>query len=517
HILALDLVRPEARADPEAVLRVDALDQVSTVLADLLELDREELRTKLNQPERRDVSLLGFGRVVDNRQAERLRELNLPGVFMREMMVRSYPRGASLCHVLGFVNLERHGSAGIEQRFDRYLRGVPGLLVSELDGRRRELYNSRMLEIRPRPGADVILTIDQYVQYLVEQALARAVVENDALAGWAIVQRVQTGEILAMAGYPGFDGNDFRGTDMEIRRNRCISYNFEPGSTFKMAVIAAALDAGVVRPEQVYDCENGVWIHHNRPLRDYHPHGMLTVADIIKKSSNIGAAKIALELGANRLYRYLREFGVGEAMEVDLPGEERGILHPTSRWSALSVSRIAMGHEVAVTALQVLGILNALANDGVLMKPLIVREVRDKDGRVLWRAEREELGRPVRPETAALMMRLLARVTEEDGTGRRARVPGYTVAGKTGTAQKIVDGAYSERLNISSFVGVLPAENPRLGIIVVLDEPKAVRTGGAAAAPVFSEIAGQAVRYLDIAPTAQRQGLTAAPTIQGSF
>ncbi len=498
HVLALDLVRQEVRADPEAIARQDSLNLVARELAELLELEDDVLRARLNRPERRDVTVLGYGKTVDQDVAEALRGRNLPGIFMRENMVRVYPRGASICHVLGYVNLERQGSAGVEQRWDRYLRGAPGMLISEMDGRRRELYDRRLLEIRPRPGADVVLTLDQYVQYIAEQAVRQAVEDQRALAGWAIVERVATGEILAMASYPEYDGNDFRKAEPEARRNRCISYNYEPGSTFKMAVIAAALDAGAVHPEQVLDCENGAWIYHRRPLRDYHPYGRLTVADIVKKSSNIGAAKIALALGPERLYGYLRGFGLGRPMGIDLPGEEGGTLHPLDRWTPLSITRIAMGHEVAVTSLQMLGVICAIANGGVLLRPYVVREVRDSEGRILARQEPVELGRPISPATASRMLQLLVRVTEEGGTGRRARVEGYTVGGKTGTAQKPVPGGYSDLLNMSSFVGVIPAEAPQLAIIVVLDEPKKTRTGGAAAGPVFSAIAAEAVRYLDI-------------------
>ena len=473
-------------------------------LGHLLQLDSADLRVRLNQPDRRDVTVLGYGRTVDREVADELRARHLPGVFMRETLVRVYPRGDSLCHVLGYVNLERHGSAGVEQRWERYLRGAPGVLISELDGRRRELYDRRLLEIRPRPGADVVLTLDHYVQYIAEQAVRRAVEEQRALAGWAIVERIATGEILAMAGSPAYDGNDFRNSDAESRRNRCIAYNYEPGSTFKMAVVAAALDAGAVHPDQVFDCENGAWIYHRRPLRDFHPYGRLTVADIIKKSSNIGAAKIALALGPERLYEYLRAFGIGRPMGIDLPGEECGTLHPVAKWTPLSITRIAMGHEVAVTSLQMLGVICAIANGGALMRPYVVREVRDSEGRILTRQEPVELGRPISPAGADCMLKMLARVTGEGGTGRRARVEGYTVAGKTGTAQKPVAGGSSDLLNMSSFVGVIPAEAPQLAIIVVLDEPKQTRTGGAAAAPVFSEIAAEAVRYLDIpAPSAE--------------
>jgi len=284
-------------------------------------------------------------------------------------------------------------------------------------------------------------------------------------------------------------------------RNRCIANNYEPGSTFKVTVVAAALNEKLVAPAQIFDCENGTWFYQRRSLHDFHPYGNLSVADIIKKSSNIGAAKIAVLLGNARLYAYLKQFGIGERTGIELPGEEAGLLYPVSKWTALSPTRIAIGHEVAVTALQMLGVLCAIANDGVRMKPYIIQQVTDADGRVLYQNMPVAVSQPIRPDTARLMKSLLARVTEEGGTGHRAAVEGYTVGGKTGTAQKAIPGGYSDTLNMSSFMGFIPVEDPQLAIIVVLDEPSNdVRTGGYVAGPVFKEIAEQSVRYLDIAP-----------------
>jgi len=256
-----------------------------------------------------------------------------------------------------------------------------------------------------------------------------------------------------------------------------------------------------VTPTQIFDCENGTWIYQRRPLHDFHPYGNLSVADIIKKSSNIGAAKIAVILGNERLYAYLKQFGIGECTGIELPGEEAGLLYPVAKWSAISTTRIAIGHEVAVTALQMLGVLCTIANDGVRMRPYIIQQVADADGRVLYQQAPVAVSQPIRADTARLMKSLLVRVTEEGGTGTRARVEGYSVGGKTGTAQKPIPGGYSDTLNMSSFMGFIPAEDPQLAIIVVLDEPSNdVRTGGYVAGPVFKEIAEQTVRYLDIPP-----------------
>jgi cell division protein FtsI (penicillin-binding protein 3) len=502
NILALDLVKKELCADPAMILSNRQAQVVSTVLGQILQVAPDSLLNRLRLPANRFVYLNGYGRYLDDAQADEIKRMKLTGIWLNDAMVRTYPRLNSACHVLGYVNLQRAGSAGIEQRWDRYLRDIPGLLISELDGRRNELYDRRMLEIKPCRGADVTLTLDQYVQYITENALEKAVREHQAAGGWVIVESVRTGEILAMANWPAYDANQFRQTSPEVMRNRCIADVYEPGSTFKIAVVSAALNEGVVTSSQIIDCEGGTWFYRGRPLRSYHPAGLLTVADVIKESDNIGAAKIALMLGDARLHRYLKSFGVGARTGIDLPGEEAGILHPLHKWLPISATRIAIGHEVSVTALQMLGILCAIANDGVLMKPYIVRQVAGPDGRILFEQQPTVVSRPIRPETAAEMRRLLVRVTEKGGTGVKARVEGYTVGGKTGTAQKPVPGGYSDILNMASFAGFIPAEDPQLAIIVVLDEPKAnnVRTGGAVAAPAFREIAEQAIRYLDIPP-----------------
>lgn len=442
---------------------------------------------------------------VPEELVRQIQSMRMAGVICDEKSSRRYPQGVLMSHVVGFANAEGTGSAGMEQRLDRYLRGVPGLRVTEVDGRRREVYIRRQVDIQPQQGADVYLTLDQNLQYFVEQALDEAMATNRAKAAWAIVQRVGTGEILAMASRPAYDLNTFNEAEEQARLNRAIGVVYEPGSTFKVAVIAAALNEGVVDPARVFDCENGLWMYNGRPLRDYHPYGRLTVADVLKKSSNIGAAKIAMALGEDRLVRYLRDFGIGQKTGIALPGEEGGILNPRTRWTSLSISRIAMGHEVAVTSLQMLNVVSALGNDGFLMRPQVVRRVVTARGQTLLEPTPEVIGRPVRAETARLLCRLLSRVTEEGGTGVKARLEGYTVAGKTGTAQKPVPGGYSSEANIASFVGMLPAERPELAIIVVVDEPQPLHTGGLVAGPVFRRIAEQAVRYLDIPAVPEEQ------------
>ncbi len=497
NILALDLPVKDVWVDPARIAENGHADFIAQHLSRLLQLDPAFVASRIQRPDRRFEYVKRF---VPRDTAEQIRRMQLTGVHFDEVTARNYPHGSLMSHVIGFSNFDGVGSAGVEQKMNSYLSGRSGLRVSERDGRRSEIYNRRSLVVDPQHGADIYLTMDQNLQFMVEESLDRALDQYNAKSAWAIIQRVNTGEILAMASRPTFDPNEFRFTQDDERRNRAVSVNFEPGSTFKSLVIAAALNEGVVSPDDRFDCEHGRWVYGGRPLHDYRPHGILTVEEILKKSSNIGAAKIALKLGNDRLEEYLRDFGIGSLTGIDLPAEEAGILSPHSRWSRISATRIAMGHEVAVTALQLLNAVNSIANGGLLMRPYVVNEVIDARGRVIFEMEPEVLARPIEEETALTMMRLMERVTEEGGTGFNAAMDSYRVAGKTGTAQKPVPGGYSDRANIASFIGFLPDDRPEIGMIVVLDEPQPVRTGGATAAPVFKDIADQAVRYLGIAP-----------------
>jgi cell division protein FtsI (penicillin-binding protein 3) len=510
NILALDLSVKNVIADPQTVLEGGHLKFVGSHLARLLELDPAMVFARINRPGRRYEIIKKF---VPDDTARQVKRLQLKGIFFEDASARYYPKSSMFCHVVGFANIEGVGSAGIEQRMDSYLRGRPGLRISEQDGRQVEIYNRRSLEIAPQEGADVYLTVDQNVQYIVEKALDAAVQEHNAKGVWAIVERVKTGEILAMACRPAYDVNEFRTTPEASMLNRAIGYVYEPGSTFKVAVLSAALNEHTVTPDDVIDCENGMWFYQGRPLHDFHPYGRLSVADVLKKSSNIGAAKIGLTLGERNLEKYLRAFGIGRATGIELPGEECGILRDRSKWTPLSISRIPMGHEVGVTSLQMLNMLCAIANDGFLMKPTMIQRVVDAHGRTVMEFAPEVVARPIREETARLMQKLLTRTTEDGGTGARARVAGYSVGGKTGTAQKIMpDGNYSESANVASFMGFLPAENPEIAIIVVVDEPQPLHTGGVVAAPVFQEIAAQAIRYLDIPPAGTQNAMRTEPT-----
>ena len=496
NVLAMNLAVKDVCADP-AVVPVGGLTETASILAEALDLPADVVAVAINRPERR----FAYVSFVPEEVADDLAGRDLPGIFFRPATIRHYPQKDFACHVLGFVNHEGVGSAGVEQQLDRYLRGCPGIVEGRLNGLRQDLYEQRGRYVPALEGANVSLTIDQNIQYMVEKALDDAMETHGARGAWAIVQRVRTGEILAMACRPAYDLNGFRDAVEDELLNRAIGYVYEPGSTFKPAVIATALETGTVSTDTMFDCENGAWSYRGRILRDYHAYDRLTVADGLKKSSNILTAKVALTLSEKEIHKSLRDFGFGRTLGIDLPGEECGILHPVSKWSAISATRLAIGQGIAVTALQMLGAVCAIANDGFLMRPYLVAEVRSPSGDVLMKGEPEVLSRPVSTATAATMRRLLHRVTESGGTGRRACVPGFTVAGKTGTAQKPVPGGYSTTDHMASFAGFLPADDPEIGVIVVVDCPQPIHTGGRVAAPVFSRIAGPAARYLNVPST----------------
>ncbi|MCF7849103.1 MAG: penicillin-binding protein 2 [Kiritimatiellales bacterium] len=532
EILAIDSTAWHVCADPSYIHKNGDINVVCSTLSREFNLVPSELYDRLNNPGRQYVRLMKFvpghrlkrfekntyGVVYKpdplrtNSVSGRVETVALKGVMLEEAPIRNYHKGALMAHVVGFANKEGVGTAGIELRMNDYLRGKEGLRVSEKDGQRHELYPRRTVDVKPEAGANIYLTLDQQLQHVVEQTIEKMKVEFNAKGAWAIVQHVRTGEILAMASFPTYDLNDYARAPEEWRRNCAIGFIYEPGSTMKAAVIAAALDQGIVNETDMIDCENGYWVYGGKKLEDSHGEKMLSVADVLKKSSNIGTAKIALMMGNGRLYSSLKKFGFGGRLGVGLAGEEHGIFYKPSGWSKISATRIGMGHEIGVTALQVLSMINAIANDGVQMRPQLVKQVKANNGTVLEEFRPEVIGRPISARTARQMRRLLARVTEEGGTGIKAALDGYTVAGKTGTAQKTrpaaEGGGYYSKNFVSSFVGFLPAEKPEIGIIVVADDPgtftetnrKIGYYGGTVCGPAFKAIADYAIRYLRIPP-----------------
>lgn len=458
---------------------------------------------------RRAMAQAAFGldeRRLDRRGRTFLHHLRHKAIFAEEDELRVYPNNTLASHVVGFVGpgpegVGLEGQDGIERVFDSRLRGVEGWLQTERDRRGAEVVARRQQEVQPADGLNVVLTLDAGLQHIVETEIAEAMREQDPISVSAIMVRPRTGEILALANVPTFDPNAAGEFPVEARRNRAVTDLAEPGSTFKIVVISAALNEGLVSLHDRFDCEEGRFLYAGKVLRDFHPYGVLSVEDIIAKSSNIGAAKVGLLLGAPRLYAYVRQFGFGERTGIPLLGEAAGIVHPLDAWSKLSITRIPMGHEIAATPLQMVFAMCAIANEGRLMRPMLVDRLEDERGRVVVQYQPQFVREVIRPAAARQMVAALKQAVSTNGTASRAQLAHYVVAGKTGTAEKAGPGGYQRNKNFSSFIGFFPADAPELCISVVLDEPKAAHVGGLTAAPVFRRIAERAAQYLGLPPT----------------
>lgn len=423
--------------------------------------------------------------------------------------VRNYPNAALAAHVIGFVGRngdtnsadydQMIGVDGIERVFNEKLSGTPGWRVTEKDRRGNELPALRDQDVPARDGFNVVLTIDSVVQNLLEDALADGMKKHQPVNITGIVMRPRTGEILAMASLPDFDPNNVP-SNPELRRNRLIGDVCEPGSTFKIVVVAGALNDGTVTLSKQFNCEHGQFQYAGRVLHDHHAYDLLQVQGIITKSSNIGAAKIGIEMGADRLYEHMCDFGFGLPTGIQLPGESRGILHPVEKWSKVSIAQIPMGHGIAATRLQMAMAMGALANDGWLMRPMLVQRVEDSGGNVITQYEPQRVRQVVSEATAAQMVTALKTVVSAEGTAPKAAMTNYVVAGKTGTAQKPGPGGYLPGKFISSFIGFFPANNPEICISIVLDEPKNGYYGGDVAAPIFRQVAEDVAAYLHLPP-----------------
>ena len=483
--------------DPKSVKKEHDVGQIAKRVASSLALDETSVLQKFSQTDSRYIKL---GYSLDDRIFEVLSDAkHISGVGSEEIVIRRYPQGRRMSHVLGFVNNMGVGGAGIEQQYNRYLTGIPGLIEGEKDAGRREIFSRRSMHVPAIAGSDLYLTLDHNIQYEVERAVQEVVEKFEATAGWAIVQRIKTGEILAIASVPDFEPENYTETTMDVWRNNALAIVYEPGSIMKAVTVAAVLNERIATPETTIDVGEGVWFYAGKPLRD-HVNGRITVSTALKKSSNIACAKMGLMLGNKRLEAYLRAFNFGSKLGLELPGEERGILARSKDWDKLKPTRIPIGQGVAVTGLQMINAYSTLANDGVMMRPYLVDRIVSPSGETVFQAKPEVLGRPVRPEVARKVREMLIGVTEEGGTGKRASVPGYSIGGKTGTAQKAVPGGYSSTDYYASFVGFVPASNPVFSVLVTVERPHPQHTGGFVSAPAFAKIAAATARYLEIAP-----------------
>jgi cell division protein FtsI (penicillin-binding protein 3) len=442
-------------------------------------------------------------------EAGRVRELNLKGIYCQRETKRFYPKGELAAHVVGYVGMDDTGLAGLEYALDDAIKGRPGRVLVASDARRRSFYST---DWPGRPGKNVVLALDEKIQYIAAKALAEAVEKWKAAGGIDIVQNPNTGEILALASQPTFNPNEYAQSRPEALVDRGIGWVYEPGSTFKMVTLSAALEEHLTNPQEVINCQQGSIMLAGHVIHDHKPFGGLTVTDVLVHSSDVGAIKLGLRLGDERLYRYVRSFGFGSKTEIELPGEERGLLKAPNRWSGISIGEISMGQEIGVTPLQLASAFSAIANGGILFGPRIVQDVfldqkHDPLPPVSGR-------RVVSEQTAALMKQMFGEVVER-GTGTPARLNGYSAAGKTGTAQKIdASGRYSRSHYVSSFVGFAPLARPAVTILVVIDSPVGAIYGSEVAAPVFRSIAEQTLGYLNVPqdnPSRWPQIVTSAP------
>lgn len=472
--------------------------KAAQILAEKLGEDRREILEKL----RARKAFVWLKRRTDLKTGDAIEALDIKGIGSIRESKRYYPNMDLAGHLLGFAGVDSQGLEGIELKYDGLIMGDPGFFIAERDALGRNIFAGGLNIKDSSGGSDVILTIDKTIQHITERELGYAVEKYKARGGMALVMEPMTGEVLAMAVRPAFNPNFFEKSSPADWRNRIITDTFEPGSTFKIFLAAGALDSGKVESKDIFFCENGRVKVYDRFIHDSSKHGWLTVENILKVSSNIGAYKIADKLGDANFYEYIRRFGFGEKTGIDLPGETSGLVRDVRKWSPVDFANVSFGQGISVTAMQLVAAISAVANGGYLMKPIIVKRIIGKDGESLISAEPVKVRRVISPAAAKKVTAILIRVISGEGTGVRAALEGYQVAGKTGTSQKydFEAGKYSRDKYISSFIGFLPADAPRLAILVMLDEPKDHYYGGKVAAPVFRKIAEQSLAYMKIAP-----------------
>ena len=460
---------------------------------------------------------------VDEATFDKIEALNMKGVTAERIYRRVYPGNELAAHLIGFVNKEGSAAAGVESKFDLFLKGEDGWIESEKDGARREMAQFRSREVPVKDGHDIVLTIDSTVQHLIENELKAIGAKYQPKFASIIVSDPMTGRILGMANYPTFNLNEYNKAPLDVQRNRAITDQVEPGSVFKIVAAGAALDLGLVTPANTFDCGNPIINYKGKDLKlpkEDHEFGRLTVAEIVSHSSNRGAAQLAMMMGEQTFYEYARKYGFGQRTGFQLGGEERGMLESPKNWDGLTITRMPMGHAVAATPLQMHMAMSAVANGGVLLRPQIIQEIRDSNGNVTQTYGPEKIGNTLKPSTSALLAQLLhGVVTDPEGTGYGFELPGFEIAAKTGTTQKIIDGHYVTNHHVGSFVGFFPASRPQVVLSVIVDDaivPGGKNYGRAVAAPAFQRIAEQLVQYLEIKPVAPASRGVLAMSVGGA-
>jgi penicillin-binding protein 2 len=466
------------------------LAQTISLIARIAKADPREVLAKCKASR----TFCWVARKADAETAARIRSLNLRGIYFQKESKRFYPKRELAAQVIGYVGTDDEGLSGIEREYEDKLHGKPGRMLISVDARRKYFGS---VEKQPEPGENIVLTLDEKIQYIVERELETAMQQTHAESGTVVVENPHTGEILALANQPTFNPNLSREIKPQKLKNHAVSDVYEPGSTFKLVTISAALEEKLTRPDEMFDCQMGSIIINGRRIHDWKPFGVLPVSGILANSSDVGAIKIALRLGDERLYKYIRAFGFGQQTGIELPGETRGLAKPLSRWSKVSIGAISMGQEIGISPLQLTAMVSSIANDGVLVAPRILAattQPQSAPGMIAFHPSDEH--RVLSPMTAAQMKQMMQGVVLH-GTGKKAILEGYSSAGKTGTAQKVdpATGTYSRTKYIASFAGFAPVNNPAVTIAVILDSPVGGHHGGEVGAPVFQRIAQQVLEY----------------------
>ena len=489
--LALDVRLDSLYAVPRDMpLKTKVADRLSQILG----TPRGEIFRRIN----RDKLFVWIARKISGPKVDAIKKIKSNALgFVKESM-RVYPKGETACHLVGFTNIDNDGIEGVELRYNSFLKGVPGWRMAQRDAKQRELISKELEMVPPVDGYNIHLTIDEVIQSLAEKELAETCKKFNALGGSVIVVEPKTGDILAMVTYPSYDLNNAKKSDPVIRRNRAITDQYEPGSVFKMFTLSSILENKVFGLEEKFNCENGAWAVVGKVLHDHHGYGILSFREIIEKSSNIGTVKGAMRLGSARLYKTVKDFGFGSRSGIGLTGEVGGVVPNPKNWSGSSIINIPIGQGVAVTPIQLVMATAAIANDGLLMKPRIISKIDDQEGKMIQEFQPEVVRQVISKETSLQVRSVLEGVVER-GTGKKAVVPGFKAAGKTGTAQKILpDGHYSHDQFFASFVGFVPYDEPKVVIAVSVDQPHPVYYGGDVAAPCFSRIASSILAYWEI-------------------
>ena len=481
------------------------IESATSLLSAALKMPAPEVSEKLRAGRRYMIVKREVPETVATALRDQLRAENVRGIYFERDSARIYPNDSMLCHVIGFTDFEHHGIQGVESSMEQYLHGEDGYRCIEHNRAGQEIVLYRGQEHAPRDGYQVHLTVDLNLQNIVENEIDAAMQEFHPAKATIILMRPQTGEILAMANRPNFDLNLRATAKPEQMKNRAVIDMMEPGSTFKIVTAAAALNERKVRPDTTIFCENGAWTFGGRVLHDHKAYGELSVRDVIVKSSNIGAAKLAIGVGEEKFYEYIRRFGFGDRTGIELPGEIGGMVHSPQSWSKISITRIPMGHEIGVTPLQMTAAMAVIANGGKLVTPRIVKSITESNGKTVTTFSPIVLRQVISSQTATMIGDALRGVVSDRGTAAAAAVPGFTIAGKTGTAQKVdPKGGYEHGKYVVSFTGYLPADHPEFVGLVVLDDARTSKPelnyGGLVAGPIFARVAEKAARYLDLEP-----------------